>query len=401
MKIVHVEDVFHPDTGYQLNLLSRYMAAAGHDVVIITAETERLPKGFMNFFGSENISERDEIFEHKYGVRIIRTPIKGYYSGRVILSSRFFNIIKDENPDVVYVHGNDTLTGMRCLLNLKKMKYPIVMDSHMLDMAAKNKLKSVFRFFYKKIFASIIIKNRIPVIRTQDSDYIEKVLGIPLLLAPWISTGSDTMLFKKDQITRNKMRQKNNIKENEFVVTYAGKLDEAKGGMLLARVLREKIDLTSKEICFVIIGNAVGEYGQQVEDMFSASENRILRFGTQKYTELAPFFQMSDLIIFPKQCSLSFYDAQACGIPVLFEDNEINSKRVINGNAVTFKSDDIYNCREKIIQIANMNTSDYLLMSRASERLIKESYDYKRICDTYLDVITKEIDRYNKAHKCN
>ncbi len=400
MKIVHVEDVFHPDTGYQLNLLSKYMVAAGHDVVIITAETEKLPKGFMNFFGSENIRRRDEIFTHNYGVRIIRIPTKGYYSGRVFLSSRFFEIIKSENPDVVYVHGNDTLTGMRYLLNLKKMKYPIVMDSHMLDMAAKNKFKSVFRFFYKTMFAPIIIKNLIPVIRTQDSDYVEKALGIPLSLAPWISTGSDTMVFKKDQIIRAKMRQKNNIKENEFVVTYAGKLDEAKGGMLLARALREKINLVSKKICFIIIGNAVGEYGQQVEDIFSTSENRILRFGTQKYMELAPFFQMSDLVIFPKQCSLSFYDAQACGIPVLFEDNEINSKRAVNGNAVTFKSNDIYDCRKKIIQIANMNASDYLSMSRASEELIKESYDYKKICDTYLDVITKEIDKYNKNHIC-
>ena len=52
MKIVHVEDVFHPDTGYQLNLLSKYMVAAGNDVTIITAETDKLPKEFMFFFWS-------------------------------------------------------------------------------------------------------------------------------------------------------------------------------------------------------------------------------------------------------------------------------------------------------------------------------------------------------------
>ena len=395
MKIVHVEDTFHPDTGYQLNLLSKYMVAAGHQVTIITAKTEKLPKDFMSFFGSQNIVERDQEFTHRYGVKIIRIPTKGYYSGRVVLSKKFLNAIKNEKPDAVFIHGNDTLTAMRYLLHWKKMKYPLILDSHMLEMAAKNKLKKIFRKVYRMFFSPVIIKNKIPVIRTQDSDYVEKAFGIPLSQAPWISTGSDTMLFKPDMDVKSLMKQNNNITDDTFVVTYAGKLDEAKGGLFLANTLHKKID-AQKKICFVIIGNTTGDYGELVEKRFKESHNRILRYPTQKYADLASFFQMSDVVVFPKQCSLSFYDAQACGVPVIFEGNEINSKRACCNNALTFKSDDEDDFREKIIKMVDMPSNDFKQICDNAMNYVKDSYDYKKICDIYLDVIKKEVDRVKK-----
>lgn len=392
MKIVHVEDVFHPDTGYQLNLLSKYMVAAGHDVTIICAETTRLPKDFMSFFGSEDINKRDAEFTRKYGVRIIRVPIYGYYSGRAFLSSELFRIIKKENPDIVYVHGNDTVTGIRFLLHRKELNYPLVMDSHMLDMAAKNRFSKVFRLAYRYLFTPIIISNKIPVIRTQDSDFVEKAYGIPLSQAPWISTGSDTMLFKPDKSVKEWMRRNQNIPDNAFVITYAGKLDEAKGGMLLADALYEKLSC-DKELCFVVIGNTNGDYGKKVEQRLSESKNRIIRFPTQKYMELAPFFQMSDLVVFPKQCSLSFYDAQACGVPVIFEENEVNSKRAMYNSAKTFSQDSIDGIRDCIVEMASMSNENYMKMSDAAVAMVKNSYDYKDICNIYLSILEKEIGR--------
>ena len=55
MKIVNVEDFFHPDAGYQINILSKYHVALGHDVTIITAQMEKVPVTLTSFFGRENI----------------------------------------------------------------------------------------------------------------------------------------------------------------------------------------------------------------------------------------------------------------------------------------------------------------------------------------------------------
>lgn len=398
MKIVHVEDEFHPDTGYQLNLLSKYMVAAGHQVTIITAETEKLPKEFVSFFGADDINERDAEFNRRYHVKIVRIPIKGYYSGRVFFSKEVFKAVKAEKPEVVYVHGNDTMTAMEFLLRRKTLKCPMVLDSHMLDMASRNKYKHLFRWFYRLIFTPIIVKCGIPVIRTQDSRYVEDALGIPLSQCPWISTGSDTMLFRPDIESRHLARQKYEIADDTFVIVYAGKLDEGKGGMFLADALCSRFD-SKKNLCFVIVGNATGDYGEMVERRFKESENTILRFPTQKYVDLPAFFQMADVVVFPKQCSLSFYDVQACGLPVIFEANEINSKRACCNNALTFESNNLDDFRMTILKVVNMSSEEYSKMSSSAINYIKGAYDYKDICSQYLDIIQKEVDRYRKNKK--
>lgn len=390
MKIVHVEDYFHPEAGYQINIIPKYMAKMGHDVTIITSQMDKIPEGLTSFFGRTDIEAKDRAYTEKYGVKIVRLPLKAFISGRAVFTGALFRMIRSENPDVVYVHGNDTLTGMRYLMKRKKMGYPLVMDSHMLEMASQNKLSKVFRWVYRHFFTPMLIKNNIPVIRTQDDPYVEKCLGIPLTQAPWISVGSDTLLFHPDAEVRKAFRAEHNIEEDAFVVLYAGKLDEAKGGLLLAQAIEEKLPV-EKELVFVVVGKTSGEYGNQVEGKFSRSENRIIRFPTQKYSDLAPFYQAADLAVFPRQCSLSFYDVQACGLPVVFEDNNINIDRARHCNALVFEAENVEALRQKIVQMAMMPQQEYQTMRENSIRLVQETYDYAQIAERYMAVVDSAV----------
>ena len=74
MKIVNIEDFFHPDAGYQINILSKYLASFGHEVIIITAETDKIPDELTAFFKRDNIEQLDKDYTEKYGVKIIRLP---------------------------------------------------------------------------------------------------------------------------------------------------------------------------------------------------------------------------------------------------------------------------------------------------------------------------------------
>lgn len=388
MKIVHVEDFFHPDAGYQINILPKYMAKDGHDVTIVTSEIDKAPESLKSFFGKDKISERDNMYTKITGVKIIRLKIKGFVSGRAIFENKIFNVVKTLKPDVLYIHGNDTLTAMQFLMRAKKMEFPIVMDSHMLEMASINKFNKFFRNFYKKFFTPIILKNNIPVIRTQNDSYVEKHLGIPLNQAPWISVGSDTLLFNENQIIRNKFRAKYNINEDDFVVVYTGKLDVAKGADLLAEAFLEKFN-SRRNIILLVVGNVAGEYGDYILEKFKQSDNRILHFPTQKYIDLPAFYQSSDLSVFPKQCSLSFYDAQACGLPVISENNNINIDRLKFSNGFNFEANDTEDFRQKIIHCVNMDQLEYQDMRKNSLKFIKENYDYEAISKKYMEVINK------------
>lgn len=392
MKIVQIEDTFHPDAGYQINILSKYMAQFGHDVTIITANLDKLKSNFISFFGTENLPQKDANYSAKYNVKIIRLPVDKMISGRVVFGKELIPTIKKENPDIVYVHGNDTLTGMRYLLQYRKLGYPLIMDSHMLEIASTNRLNKAFRMIYKFVFTPIIVKNKIQIIRTQDDPYVEKCLGIPLQQSPWISVGSDTILFHPDDAARYSFRKEFKIPQDSFVVLYAGKLDESKGGILLASAIQKKIK-TDKQVVFCVIGNTSGEYGCSVEKLFKKSENQILRFPTQKYEALARFYQAADLAVFPRQCSLSFYDVQACGLPVVFENDSVNIGRAKYNNAVTFSEGDAEDFRFKIEQMVCMPYDQFAKMKCASQQYVKQHFDYKDIAKHYCDLIENEMKR--------
>lgn len=399
MKIIHIEDFFHPNAGYQINILAKYMAEYGHDVTIISGELDKFPDYLKNFFGNVDIDEADKKYSDKTGVKIIRVPVRGYISGRAVLSCEINNIVKGISLDILYVHGNDTLTGIRCMFNFKKTGIPVVMDSHMLKMASKNPFSWLFKLWYRNFVAPIIIKNNIKVIRTQDDDYVERYLGIPLANCPWISIGTDTDIFYPDSEVRKSFRKEHDIPEDAFVIVYAGKLDESKGGMFLAQAIKEKL-LTKRnvEIVFMIIGNLIGDYGQTVKQIFAQADNRIIRFPSQNYNDLPRFYQSADLSVFPKQCSLSFYDVQACGLPVLSENNNINISRLKFNNGFNFISGDIEDFRNKIIRCAEMSKSTYGEVEENSVKFIKRNYDYKTITKKYLEILADEYShfKYNK-----
>lgn len=396
MKIVHIEDFFHPDAGYQLNIIAKYMVMAGHEVTIITGESDKVPDSLTAFFGADDLPKRDAAYSQQYGVKIVRLPLRGYISNRAVFSSELYHVIRAEQPDVVYVHGNDTLTGMRYLLRRKQMGYPLIMDSHMLEMASRNRFSKGYHEFYKKFFTPMLIKDHITVIRTQDDPYVEKCLGIPLAQAPWISVGSDTILFHPDEDVKKEFRKKYSIPQNAFVIMYAGKLDEAKGGLLLAETLKEPFQTKRPFVALVIGKTQNNEYGHKVEEALSASKNMVLRFPTQKYVDLPPFYQAADLAVFPRQCSLSFYDVQACGLPVVFEENSVNVTRSKFNSALLFKENNILDFREKIKAIADAEPEQYQKMSDNAVMLIKTTYDYKTIVDEYLREIEKSVVNFKR-----
>jgi hypothetical protein len=77
---------------------------------------------------------------------------------------------------------------------------------------------------------------------------------------------------------------------------------------------------------------------------------------------------VADLAVFPKQCSLSFFDVQSTGIPVLMELNEINEKRSKNGACILFKPLDIIDFRSKIISFVNKPQFEMTIMKERARK---------------------------------
>jgi glycosyltransferase involved in cell wall biosynthesis len=399
MRFVHVEDFVHPNAGYQINLLTRLQAAQGHEVIIIAGELDKIPIFLTSFFGKDNIEEKDKKFEEATGVKIIRHPLYAYYSGRAIFKPGLHKLIKSLNADVLFIHNEDTVMGMKLLWDYKKMNMPYVLDCHMLEMASENKFREYFRAFYRKFVTPVILKNNIPLIRVVDTDFVEKHYHIPLEKTKLLSFGTDTDFYRPDGQSKSQFRKENGINDDDFVVIYAGKMDPTKGGRFLAESLKKKITLTNKNIKFIIIGNAPkDEYGDEVNKILAESENDIIRYPTQTYFDLAKFYQAADLAIFPRQCSMSYFEVQSCELPVVLEENEINISRTSDKKGLIFAEESMDGLREAIRQFGNMPQEEFDIYKQNARKNIVDNYNFVPIAQQFTDIM---INEYNKFHKKN
>lgn len=400
MRIIHVEDFIQPEAGYQVNVLSKLQVQQGHEVFIVTSELDKSPDYLSSFFGRENIKERDEIFYQRTGARIIRLPLLTVISGRAIYYPGIFKTVEKLKPDIIFVHGEDTMVGMQFIVRSLWQKYPMILDCHMLELASENRFRGIFRWCFRNFITPIILKNKIPLIRVVDSDYVEKHYGIPLSYTKLITFGSDTDLFSQNEKIKQKKRQEMGLSSDDFVVVYAGKLDAYKGGKFLSQSIKSKFQkIKGKTIKFLIIGTALGDYGSDVEKELELSENEIIRYPTQPYYDLPALYQSADLAIFPRQCSLSFFDVQACGLPVLFEENEINNQRAVYKSAKTFIPEDSNDFRRNIEEFAGMKEEEFNSFRDNAIKNVKQNFDYLPIAQRFTDVLATEVEVFRKRRK--
>lgn len=401
MKIVHVEDFFHPEAGYQVNLLSRLQQAEGHQVTVVTAELDKVPSLIAGFFGTDRIDEKDRAFERETnGVKIIRVPLLGYYSGRCVFHPKLLKIVNDEKPDVVFVHGEDTLTGMIFIWLADLLPYPIVLDCHMLEMASVNRFREYFRTFYRRFVTPTILRRNIPLIRVVDSNYVEKCLGIPLAHTDLLSFGTDTSYFVPDAEQRQNTRRDLGFDDDAFVILYAGKMDEAKGGMILADTLHNRFpEARGRPIQCLVIGKTDGDFGQKVEARLASSENKVVRLPTQRYFDLVRYYQCVDLAIFAQQCSMSFFEAQSCGLPVLFEVNEMNVLRTSLNNAFTFTTGSVEDFRRQIVRLASLPEDEYAGLRHNARAFVLAGYDYVPIARQFTAVLERAMRDWQANNK--
>lgn len=399
MKILHWDEAFHPSFGYQINSLAKYQALEGNQVTIVSSDHIDTFPVFKNFQNTNlDVDKLDDEYSKKYNIKIVRWPWhrSKLAKSRIIHNRGFLKFLRDYDADIIMVHTNDTISSIKIARHYKYIKKPLIFDNHMLDMASTNPLRNLFRLYFRIFVTPLIKKNKWIVIRTQDDDYIIKHFNIPREQAPFISFGSDLTLFYQDNNIKKEFKEKYNISQDEPIFVYAGKLTEEKGGLLLAETFQKKFN--GHILNLIVVGNTNGEYGKLVDKFFEKSENNIIRFNTQRFIDLPFYYKVSDFSLFPKQCSLSFYDVQACGLPTILEDNNVNKDRLSHDNGLVFMSNSVESFREAILKNYDLycsNFNEYLKLSRNCINFIKKEYDYKIISAQYTSLILKEFKRQN------
>jgi glycosyltransferase involved in cell wall biosynthesis len=388
MKILHIEDRFHPEMGYQINFFSKYHNPAD-ELIILSSVSFSLWEGS----DAVNIMEvRDAEFEKKYKVKIERLPIaldrKGKYN--IWLKGLIRKII-EINPDIVYVHAIETFTAIRVILSRKiRKRFVIVSDTHSLLNQFKPDIRFRLAFWlYRKFIISLVNQYNIKVFYTTDEN--RKILLQLYKIRPDLIEsaliGTDSSVYYFDSKSRDSERLNLNIESDSFVLLYTGKFSNTKQPYLILDAVKRIEKKIEKKLWLIFMGAAVQNYlNEHFNLKFENSLIKILILPAVKNTELYRYYSMADLAVFPKENTLSALDVQACKLPVIMEDDQTNRERLSFGGLV-YKQNDLSDLGNQILFLIN-DAGQLKSYSEAGQKFVLKNYDYKSIIEKMEAVIT-------------
>lgn len=406
MRIVHVDDNFMPTIGFQTNFLAKYAVRHGHEAIVVAGDSIRYwtESGFFPKEAAEHLSEYDAEFTRRHGVPIIRVHSRGQLLHREVLEGRVFQIVKDLKPDVVLVHYCDALTGVRFATKARRLPYPMLSDCHMVEAGAEQQAlaRRLFHAFYRTFVTPVFRRNQIPVIAVGEDykAYCLRHYGMTDGMLPVMPFAADTMLFRPHKEARTDFRAKYGIGEGDFVCVYTGKIQPSKKVLLLAKAFGRKFNGAGRAV-LVLVGSGAGDYYDAVKAAVDSSENTVLMFPTQQVEGLAWFYQAADLAVWPGACSLSFFDAQACALPVVAERISSNEERIKPefDNGALFAPDDEGALRAALESLCNMDRGRLKQMGDNGLKIIRDRYDYDNVSGD-VEKLMEDTRTKWKARRC-
>lgn len=368
LRIVHIENYFDPEAGYQINELLYASKNFDDEVIVITSKD-------LKRYHKEYNPEIDRDFEEKTGVKIIRLDTLFKISSRIVLKN-LNKTIENLKPDILFMHGIGDFKDL--LLWRKKRPYKVVRDCHMSWVASQNKFKNLYYFFFKSFFSPIINNtNKYDVIYSlgvEEYEYLRK-LGINDCKIENLPHGynEDTMYYSdKDRVS---IRHSYNFDENDIVISYIGKFNFMKQPDLVFDIFDflSASFIKDNNLKLLFIGSKDEEYMKIFNKKLSLYRDKIqIEIDDSKeFKDLRKYYSASDICIFPKQTSLSSIHAQVCNCRVIMEDHTSNKERVLDNNNL-YSENDFSMAAEILIRIVEeLKTKDNKI---SIEELKKREY---------------------------
>lgn len=381
MKVLHIEDRFHPGMGYQINFFARYHNP-DQDFFILSSDSARLWSASEDDVDLHSV---DAEFERTNKVSIVRLPVAMDRRNRQNLWLKgLIRAIHQINPDILYVHTIETYTALRVLLNKKTLsRYRVFFDTHTL----RNQFQSGWKFkvhlwFLRNIASKRITKYDAKVFATvpENKIILEQDYGIASDRILYSPIGTDTSIFSFDPDWRIRLREADRVGEKDTVLLYTGKLNSRKNPHRILEAVKLLEDKIKAPIHLIFVGAADKAYQDEKMDFGFSNENIYVKFvPAVPVSELNRWYSMADFAVFPDENTLSAMDAQLCALPVIMQDDMTNSERLERGG-LTFAKDDLKNLSEKILwMIANPEKRKKMGMD--GQEHIKAKFDYRRIVE--------------------
>ena len=309
MKILQVIPYFTPRRGGDVNIcynLSKQLVNRGHEVIIITTDFE-----FDEEYAKSLVNVR--IIPFKVIARI----------GLFLISPSMKKWLKNEirNYNVIHLHNLQSYQNNLVYRYTKKYGVSYVLQAHGLD--PKRLEEDTLKKWYNWVWGYGILKDASKVIaltKTEAEKY--KKMSVDKDKVEIVSNGIDLLEYE-NLPKEGEFRGKYEIKDEEKIILYLGRIHEIKGIGLLVEAFSDLIK-EMDDIRLLIVGPDYGYLSTLQESIQKLKiEEKVLFTGPLYGKEKLKAYIDADAYVLPSTYEgfpTTVLEACACGTPVIITD---------------------------------------------------------------------------------
>jgi len=394
MKIAHVISYFQPRLGYQEYYLAKKQQEMGHEVRVFTSD--RMSENTGKVLGGRYLGS-GRFYEE--GVMVIRLPCIFEYANNVLMWG-LIKELKEFRPDIVHAHeGMTSFSSFTSLILKDLLKYKVIVDCHMdYSLQSKTKIRRLLlHLLSKNIICRYSLKKADGYIAIAESSrkWLSIEFGIDYGKIEFIPLGAETRLFFQDVFERNRQRERLDIKENEILVIYAGKLVPAKEIRVLLLATAPLIHKYGNPQ-IILVGNGSRDYLIKLKQLVCklGIDNNVRFFNFISRKTLPTLYNAADIGVWPGRSSITIVEAMATGLPIVIAQSDRTSHYLKYNNGFSFRRGDVEGLRS-VLETLLLNESLRKSMGARGRKLVERDLNWSKIAKQTLELYHRILTQHN------
>lgn len=394
LKVVHVClcGPYNDGWSYQDNLLPLYHRLMGNEVTVLASPfVSDSTSGGVRYSGVEEYIDDNN-------VKIIRLPQAFQSKSKKLFKLRkyrgLYKTLCGESPDILFIHACQFLD----IYTVKKylQRHPKViayMDNHA-DFSNSAHGWVSYHIMHRIIWrhgAQVIL----PYIKTYYGvlparvDFIQKMYDIPEEKTKLLVMAADDRLVEKydNAYSKEQVRKKYHIAEEDFLVVTGGKIDHAKRQVFLLIQAVERIAAMGRNVKLLVFGSIVDDMKNELIEL--VDNHAVQYIGWINVEQSYQVFAAANLVCFPGRHSVFWEQVAGQGIPMLVKYWEGTTHVDVGGNCRFIMDDTEEEIQEKLLEIID-NKDAYEEMRKVALEKGKETFSYRRIARDSIEFLEDE-----------
>ncbi|MBR3898397.1 MAG: glycosyltransferase [Bacilli bacterium] len=374
-------------------MLKKALELMGHEVYVVTANLESFH------------------YEYNEEERVLKIPgiPTGIYDSRLtsIYPVKAINKIKSWNLDVIHSQTEFAI-GSFARLFAKQFNIPIVHTYHTMyedyvhyitkghfNKSSKKIVEYLTKFYCDKTITELIVPTKKAYDLFKEKYNVQRNIHI-------IPTGIEIDRFYKENIDLkklNELKKEYDIKKNDFVLIFVGRIAEEKNVPFIIDVMADLIDKYSN-LKMLIIGDGPDKENYEKYSKEKNADKNIIFTGKVPWEDIPIYYSLGSAFISASRTEtqgLTIIEAMASSLPALCIDDESFSGTVIDDlNGYLFKDKkECENIIERIIK--DRKKVDYLSNgARNSAETHSSKYFGERVYEVYKTAIENRKPSYKE-----